>query len=160
MVLIPRAQYEAIIAHARREAPREACGLVAGHGERIERVYPVANRAELAVEFFAERGLIPPGRDYRPEAPGSIAVERFFMDPEEQFRVLREIEASGLEHLGSYHSHPATEAYPSRTDVELAAFWPGMLLMICSLADPARPVLRAFRVVDGQVQEEPVVVED
>jgi proteasome lid subunit RPN8/RPN11 len=160
MIRIPRDQYQAIIEHAQREAPREACGLLGGHGERIERVYPVTNRAELAVEFFAERGLIPPGRDYRPDAPGSIAVERFFMDPEEQFRVLREIERSGLEHLGSYHSHPATEAYPSRTDVELAAFWPNMLLLICSLADPAWPVVRAFRVNEGQVSEESILVED
>ncbi|GBD20496.1 CysO-cysteine peptidase [bacterium HR28] len=160
MIRIPREQYEAIVAHARQEAPREACGLLAGHGDRIEKVYPVPNRAELAVEFFAERGLIPPGRDYRPDAPGAIAVERFFMDPEEQFRALRAIEAAGLEHLGSYHSHPATEAYPSRTDIELAAFWPNMLLMICSLADPARPVVRAFRVVDGRVQEEDIVIEE
>jgi len=160
MIRIPRDQYQAIIEHAQREAPREACGLLGGHGERIERVYPVTNRAELAVEFFAERGLIPPGRDYRPDAPGSIAVERFFMDPEEQFRVLREIERSRLEHLGSYHSHPATAAYPSRTDVELAAFWPNMLLLICSLADPARPVVRAFRVNEGQVSEESILVED
>ncbi len=160
MIRIARKQYEEIVAHARQEAPREACGLLAGHGDRIEQVYPVSNRAELAVEFFAERGLIPPGRDYRPEAPGTIAVERFFMDPEEQFRALRAIEAAGLEHLGSYHSHPATEAYPSRTDIELAAFWPNMLLMICSLADPSQPVIRAFRVADGRVQEELIIVED
>ncbi|MDW7981243.1 MAG: M67 family metallopeptidase [Thermomicrobium sp.] len=160
MIRIPRDQYEAIVAHARQEAPREACGLLAGRGDRVERVYPVPNRAELAVEFFAERGLIPPGRDYRPDAPGAIAVERFFMDPEEQFRTLRAIETQGLEHLGSYHSHPATEAYPSRTDIELAAFWPNTLLVICSLAQPAHPVVRAFRVVDGEVREVPIVVED
>lgn len=160
MIWIPRSQLAAIVQHAQREAPREACGLLAGHGNRIERVYPIPNRAELAVEFFAERGLIPPGRDYRPDAPGSIAVERFFMDPEEQFRTLRAIEREGLEHLGSYHSHPATEAYPSRTDVELAAYWPKMLLLICSLANPAQPVVRAFRVVDGVVEEESIVVEE
>ncbi len=160
MIRIPRTLYQAIVEHARAEAPREACGLIAGHGDRIERVYRVSNRAEEAVEFFAERGLIPPGRDYRPDAPGTIANERFFMDPEEQFRALREIESLGLEHLGSYHSHPATEAYPSRTDVEFAQLWPGTVLLICSLANPDQPVLRAFRVIGADVREETIRVED
>jgi proteasome lid subunit RPN8/RPN11 len=51
-----------------------------------------------------------------------------------------------------YHSHPASEAYPSATDVALAA-WPEACYLICSLEDPARPVIRGFAIADGAIRE-------
>jgi proteasome lid subunit RPN8/RPN11 len=156
MIRLSRAHYEAIVAHARQEAPRECCGLLAGKGERVELVYPIANRADQAVDLFAERALLPrAGAD-----PAALPTERYFMDPEELFRALREIEAQALEHLANYHSHPATPARPSRTDIEFAAYWPHVYHLICSLADPGRPDLRAFRIVDGEATEVPIMVED
>lgn len=156
MIRLPRPHYEAIVAHAQREAPRECCGLLAGRGDRVERVYQIANRADQAADLFAERDLMPRvGAD-----PALLPTERYFMDPEELFRALRDIEAQALEHLANYHSHPATPARPSRTDIEFAAYWPQVYHLICSLADPERPDLRAFRIVDGQVTEVPIVVED
>ncbi len=59
--------------------------------------------------------------------------------------------------LAIYHSHTHTEAYPSPTDVSLAA-WPEAYYLIVSLADEANPVLRAFRIQDGQVSEEELEV--
>ncbi len=156
MIRLPRPHYEAIVAHAQREAPRECCGLLAGRGDLVERVYQIANRADQAADLFAERDLMPRvGAD-----PVLLPTERYFMDPEELFRALRDIEAQALVHLANYHSHPATPARPSRTDIEFAAYWPHVYHLICSLADPERPDLRAFRIVDGQVTEVPIVVED
>lgn len=156
MIRLSRAHYDAIVAHARQEAPRECCGLLAGKGERVELVYPITNRADQAADLFAERDLLPrAGVD-----PAALPTERYFMDPEELFQALRETEARALEHLANYHSHPATPARPSRTDIEFAAYWPHVYHLICSLADPDRPDLRAFRIVDGQVIEVPIVVED
>jgi proteasome lid subunit RPN8/RPN11 len=54
-----------------------------------------------------------------------------------------------------YHSHTATEAYPSRTDVSLAAE-PDAHYVLVSTRDPARDEIRSYRIVDGVVTEEPV----
>ena len=77
--------------------------------------------------------------------------------PRDLFRILRELERSGRELVGIFHSHPATAAYPSATDVQLA-FYPEACYLILSLADPERPVLRAFRIAEGRVSEEPLVI--
>jgi proteasome lid subunit RPN8/RPN11 len=156
MIRLPRAHYEAILEHARQEAPKECCGLLAGKNDRVERVYRITNRADRAADLFAERGLMPQsGAD-----PSTLPTERYVMDPEELFRALREIEATALDHVANYHSHPATPSWPSRTDIEFAAYWPHVAHLICSLADPSRPELRAFRILDGQVREVPIRIED
>lgn len=131
MIRLPRACVDQIVEHARRESPRECCGILAGRGDRVERVYRVTNRE-----------------------PGTA---RYFMDPEEQYRVMRDIDSAGLELLGTYHSHPATPAYPSPTDVSLA-FYPEAVYLICSLAGAKPPELRAFRIVDERIEEVPVTI--
>lgn len=156
MITVPRALYEAILAHAREEAPRECCGVLAGRDGRAERVYRITNRAGQAAELFAERGLLPrSGAD-----PATLPVERYLMDPEELFRALRDIEAQGLEHLANYHSHPASPARPSRTDIEFGQYWPHVYHLICSLHDPGAPDLRAYRITDGTATEVPIRIED
>ena len=57
--------------------------------------------------------------------------------------------------MAIYHSHTASEAYPSPTDVRLA-FWPEAYYLLVSLADAASPVVRAFRILDGAVKEEEI----
>jgi proteasome lid subunit RPN8/RPN11 len=74
------------------------------------------------------------------------------LDPEEQYRAFKEIEERGWELLAIYHSHIASPAYPSARDLELA-FYPDSLYLIISLMDMARPVIRAFKIVDGIVEE-------
>jgi proteasome lid subunit RPN8/RPN11 len=132
---IRREILEAIVAHARRDHPDEACGVVAGPAGSDDptRHIPMVN-AERSPTFY-----------------------RF--DSMEQLRVWREMEDRGEEPIVIYHSHTATEAYPSRTDVNLAAE-PGAHYLLVSTRDPEVAEVRSFRIVDGVVTEEPVQVVD
>ena len=107
-----------IIAHARAGYPEEVCGLISGR-----------DGAALAVH---------PGRNVS-AAPRTA----FELDIETLAKQI-EFEEAGLELVAIYHSHPHGPDVPSETDVECAAY-PDALYLICSLADPGRPVLRAFR---------------
>jgi [CysO sulfur-carrier protein]-S-L-cysteine hydrolase len=130
---IDQASYDAIVDHARRDHPDEACGIVAGPAgsDRPERVVPMTN-AERSPTFF-----------------------RF--DPTEQLRVWREMDDRDEVPVVIYHSHTATEAYPSRTDISLASE-PDAHYVLVSTRDPDRVEFRSFRIVDGEVTEEPVEV--
>ncbi|HDN79998.1 MAG TPA: M67 family peptidase [Chloroflexi bacterium] len=125
LILTPE-QVEEILNHARAEAPNEACGLLGGRGERVKKVYPLPN---------VER-----------------SPARYRADPEAQYRAMMEIEERGWEIVGIYHSHPASPAYPSPTDLELA-FYPEALYLIISLAEGNQPALRAFRLEEGKAEE-------
>lgn len=130
-LVLPRSLVEAMLAHARAEAPLEACGIVGGRGGRPVTFYPARN---------AERSPV-----------------RYTVDPEDQLRIFTTMEERGEELWGIFHSHPHSAAYPSPTDVRYA-YYPEAYYLIASLAtDP--PVLRAFRIVEGQIAEHPVVVE-
>jgi [CysO sulfur-carrier protein]-S-L-cysteine hydrolase len=103
----------------------------------------------------------PAGSD-RPErfiamlnAERSPTVYRF--DSAEQFRVWREMDERDEEPVVIYHSHTATEAYPSRTDVALAAE-PGAHYVLVSTRDPEQTEFRSYRIIDSEVTEEPVTV--
>jgi proteasome lid subunit RPN8/RPN11 len=124
--VLPRQMREAIVAHARRDAPRECCGVIGGRGGRVGTLYPLTN--------------LDQGTDF------------YRIDDAELFAVYREIDEGGGEIVAIYHSHPVSPAWPSPTDVRLAA-WPDAHYLICSLADPDRPDLRAFRIVDDQIRE-------
>jgi len=128
---LSRDQAKALITHAQEEAPNECCGLLAGRNGRVERVYPGTNV------------------DHSPYT--------YLMDPKEQLAAFKEMEAAGLDLVGIYHSHTHTAAYPSRTDVA-KAFYPDALYVIVSLAKRDAPDIRAFRVADGQIHEESVIV--
>lgn len=123
---IPAELIDRIVAHAREEAPNECCGVVAARDGAITGVYPVTNT-------FA-------------------SPLRFELDPQEQYRLTEEIEERGDAMAGSYHSHTASEAYPSQTDVNQWDPWPELVHLICSIAG-TEPVVRAFRVRDKQVDE-------
>lgn len=132
-------QAEEMIRHARREYPDEACGLLAGKAcpeqgrrdGRVEKVYQMTNAEHSSVTYR--------------------------LDPEEQYRAFVEIEEEGWELLAIYHSHSHSSAYPSATDLELA-FYPDSLYLIISLADRDRPTIRAFRIVEGTIEEERVEI--
>ncbi|MCV7101513.1 Mov34/MPN/PAD-1 family protein [Mycobacterium palustre] len=136
MLVIRADLVEAIVDHARRDHPDEACGVLAGPegSDRPERHIPMLN-AERSPTFY-----------------------RF--DSGEQLKVWRSMEDSGEAPIVIYHSHTATEAYPSRTDVNLASE-PDAHYVLVSTRDPDRHELRSYRIVDGAVSEEPVtIVED
>ncbi|MBA3472782.1 MAG: M67 family metallopeptidase [Rubrobacter sp.] len=119
MIVIPEELLEAVVAHARREAPNEVCGWLAGGRNEVKLVYPVPNIA------------------------GDPRVG-FRMDPEVQLSTMREIRELGLELTGTYHSHPRTPAAPSARDGGLAAY-PEAMHLIVSLAAP-EPEVRCYRI--------------
>jgi proteasome lid subunit RPN8/RPN11 len=130
---IERAVYEAIVAHARRDHPDEACGIVAGPAgsDRPERFVAMEN-AQRSPTFYQ-------------------------FDSMEQLKVWREMECRDEEPVVIYHSHTATEAYPSRTDVSLAGE-PGAHYVLVSTRDPGQTEFRSYRIVDGAVTEESVEI--
>jgi proteasome lid subunit RPN8/RPN11 len=128
---------DAIVAHARADHPDEACGVVAGPAgsDRPERFIPMVNAARSPT--FYE------------------------FDSADLLRLYREMDAKDEEPIVVYHSHTATEAYPSRTDVTYASE-PGAHYLLVSTrhcgADEGPVEIRSFRIVDGEVTEEPVTV--
>ena len=133
MLTIDRALYDKIVAHARADHPDEACGVIAGPAGsgRPERFIPMAN-AERSPTFY-----------------------RF--DSMEQFRVWKEMDERDEEPVVIYHSHTATEAYPSRTDISLASE-PEAHYVLVSTREEDSTGFRSFRIVDGEVSEEEVSI--
>jgi proteasome lid subunit RPN8/RPN11 len=129
MFQIDRPTYDTLVAHARAEYPNEACALLAGppaDGGRVEKTFTLPN-AEASPTFYV-------------------------VEPKAQLEAMNEMDDRGWDLVGIFHSHTFTEAYPSRTDVELAAY-PDATYLILSLADQDAPELRAFHIRDRQVRE-------
>jgi proteasome lid subunit RPN8/RPN11 len=133
VLVIRRDLVDAMVAHARRDHPDEACGVIAGPygSDRPERFIEMEN-AERSPTFY-----------------------RF--DAAEQLRVWREMDANDEVPVVIYHSHTATEAYPSRTDISFAGE-PEAHYVLVSTRDPIEHELRSYRIVDGVVTEEPVKI--
>lgn len=120
-----------IFAAARAGVPNEACGLLvsdqyAGAGGVARRYVPLRNAAE--------------------------SPYRYFIDPDEQLRAWLDLDDADEIVWAIVHSHVASDARPSQTDVGLA-FYPDSLYLICSLADPDQPVVRAWSIRDNSVAE-------
>jgi len=133
MLTIERAIVDQIVAHARADHPDEACGVVAGPAgsDRPARVVAMAN-AERSPTFY-----------------------RF--DSMEQVKVGKEMDDRDEEPVVIYHSHTATEAYPSRTDISYASE-PNAHYVLVSTREPDETEFRSYRIVDGEVTEEEVSV--
>jgi len=117
---------DAMVAHAHFCLPEEACGLMAvDDGGTIRMVYATTNVDRSAV--------------------------RFTVSPNEHFRAIRHAERQGWAIAGSFHSHPASAAYPSATDVAgaLDSEW---LYVIVGMGNGA-PDVRGFRIADSKVSE-------
>lgn len=129
-ISIPVTIKNEMIRHARLELPYEACGIIAGvSGKEAIRFYPARN--ELQSET------------------------RYNIAPEDLYRILMELEDKGLDIWGIFHSHPATPAYPSATDLK-QSHYPDAFYVILSFVNPERPELRAFK-IDGEMVEEVAV---
>ena len=129
MLTLPKQIIDDIAAQAQAEAPNECCGIIAG-------------KDGLATKLFQARNA-------------EASPFRYNVDTEDLFRIYRECEENAWEFLVIYHSHIASEAYPSSTDVRLA-FWPEAYYVLISLQDAERPIVRAFRILDGAVSEEEI----
>ncbi|HEX5820155.1 MAG TPA: M67 family metallopeptidase [Solirubrobacterales bacterium] len=128
---IPKEIYDELLAHARDDAPNECCGLVGGNDGVAKSVYRARN---------AEASPL-----------------RYNLDPQDQFRIMSEMDERGEELSAIYHSHTASPAYPSQTDINLASY-PDALYLIVSLAEGEEP-LRGYRIEDGKVNEVELQVE-
>ncbi|MGH3276640.1 MAG: Mov34/MPN/PAD-1 family protein [Streptosporangiaceae bacterium] len=133
MLTIAAGLRDQIVAHARADHPDEACGVIAGPAgsDRPERFIPMLN-AERSPTFY-----------------------RF--DSLEQLRVWREMDDGDEEPVVIYHSHTATPALPSRTDISYASE-PGAHYVLVSTRQPDSDEFRSFRISGGVVTEEPVAV--
>jgi proteasome lid subunit RPN8/RPN11 len=132
MLRLPTDVQLAMVAHCLEGLPEEACGLLAGDPtlDQVVAWYPTQNVARSARVYT--------------------------VDPLAHLRADRDAEAKGLQILGVFHSHTHTDAYPSVTDIVQAPD-PSWHYVIVSLRD-IRPVLRSYRIIDGRVEEESVVV--
>jgi [CysO sulfur-carrier protein]-S-L-cysteine hydrolase len=132
---IDRAIHDSIVAHARRDHPDEACGVVAGPegSDRPKRFIPMLNAARSPT--FYE------------------------FDSADLLTLYKEMAANDEEPVVVYHSHTATEAFPSRTDISYASE-PNAHYVLVSTRSEDDIEFRSFRIVDGAVTEEPVEVID
>lgn len=131
MLILKKDLLEKMLQQIEDESPNEACGILAGKNGRVEKVYAMTNT------------------DRSPST--------YFMDAKEQLLVMKEMRNLGLEMVGIYHSHVASQAYPSEHDVEMA-FYPEVSYVILSLEDKDNPSVRAFKIKYGKIYEEEVKI--
>ena len=128
---LQRDRHDEVIAHCRSAYPKEACGiLAAGTDGVIAQVYPMTNVEDSPIGYA--------------------------MDPKEQLALEQRMRRRGQRMTGIYHSHTASDAYPSSVDVRLAIS-PEISYVLVSLKDRAQPVLKSYRIDGTTVSEEPVV---
>ena len=134
-IYLPRSLADALIAHAREGKPQEICGIVGVDHGRVVRLERARNAAENK-------------------------QVRFEIDSRDLAKVIQ-IDREGLE-VGFYHSHPASRAYPSETDIHFARLWPGTLQLMVTLRydpDPG-PELHAYRIENDEVTAEELQIVD
>jgi len=118
-----------MVAHALADAPNECCGIIGGKDGAATKLFR-ANNAEAS-------------------------PWRYKVDDKDLFRIYRECDDNGWDFLAIYHSHTASEAYPSPTDVRLA-FWPEAYYILVSVQDPENPLVRAYRILEGAISEQEI----
>ncbi len=134
MISLKQSDYEKIVAHAKSEAPIEACGLIAGElsgsDKIIKKVYILTNIDH--------------------------AEEHFTLDPREQLQAVKDMRAEGLTPLGNWHSHPVSPSRPSEEDKRLA-YDSSASYLILSLMDE-EPVLNSFHIEGDKAEKENLVI--
>ncbi len=131
MLRLPKDYVDEMIAHARGDVPNECCGIIAGEDGTATKLYRAIN--------------------------AEASPYRYSVEPKDLLRIYRDLDSNGWDVLVIYHSHTHTEAYPSPTDIRLAA-WEDAYYVLVSLEDDDNPAVRAFRIQDGEVTEEELQV--
>lgn len=136
MIRLLKTDYEKIVAHAEKELPNEACGLIGGtingDSKEIKKVYLLTNIDH--------------------------SNEHFSLDPKEQFAAIKDMRQNGLVPLGNWHSHPESPSRPSDEDKRLA-YDSKASYMILSLMDKQNPVLNSFKITGDTAEKEELVIE-
>jgi [CysO sulfur-carrier protein]-S-L-cysteine hydrolase len=134
---LPQAMIDEMVQHALEDLPNECCGIITGKDGTAAQLYRTRN--------------------------SEASPFRYSIDPRDILRVERDIDDAGLQVLVIYHSHVASEAYPSPTDVRLSQWqgtdppvdlYPGAYYVLVSLQDRDKPVVRAFTITRGEVEEQ------
>jgi proteasome lid subunit RPN8/RPN11 len=129
-----------MVAHASEDLPNECCGIIAGRDSEAMRLYRTRN--------------------------AEASPFRYNIHPGDLLRIQQEMDANGWQPLVIYHSHVASDAYPSPTDVRLSQWqgtdppldlYPGAHYVLVSLKDRDNPVVRSFEISNGIVTEEDLV---
>lgn len=128
MIYFSAAVFAQAEAYLKSFLPNEACGLFAGQERRVTRFYPISNQEPSPFSYH--------------------------MNSREQIRALRDMRERGLDFLGIAHSHPSSEAYPSATDIRLAAY-PNVFYIIWSLKG-LQPAARIFWLREGNIEEDKI----
>jgi [CysO sulfur-carrier protein]-S-L-cysteine hydrolase len=131
MIRIPRQIYDEMLDHAREGFPLEICGILGGEQDTVAKIYRMTNT--------------------------DASNEHFMMEPKEQFAVVKDLRAAGLKMLSIYHSHPETPARPSEEDIRLA-LTPDVSYIIVSLADAGNLDMKSFKIENGKVEAEEIVI--
>lgn len=133
MLKISAAAMRQMVEHCRRDYPNEACGYLVGRDGRAIEAVALTN--------------------------AHASPSSYEMDPKEQLQLQKQLRQKKLAHLAIYHSHVATEAYPSRRDIDRATavqdFFDGYYVLV-TLKNAGRPSARAFKIRDGSVAEEEI----
>ena len=124
---IARALLDEIVAHAVRDAPDECCGVIAARAGAVTAVHATEN--VVASPF------------------------RFEIDGLALMRLIDRFEADGDELAAIYHSHTRSQPYPSQTDLNFAALWPGVEWLIVGVSKDAEPAVRTYRIEGGRIAE-------
>lgn len=136
MIRLLKTDYEKIVAHAEKELPNEACGLIGGtingDSKKIKKVYLLTNIDH--------------------------SNEHFSLDPKEQLAAIKDMRQNGLVPLGNWHSHPESPSRPSDEDKRLA-YDSKASYMILSLMDRKNPVLNSFKITGDAAEKEELVIE-
>ena len=136
MIQLNKADFEKMLAHATRELPDEACGLIAGEVQGtdkiIKKVYLLTNIDH--------------------------SNEHFSLDPKEQLAAIKDMRAEGLVPLGNWHSHPESPSRPSDEDKRLA-YDKTASYMILSLMNRDEPVFNSFHIEGTDSTKEELVIE-
>lgn len=136
MIKLLKTDYEKIVAHAEKELPNEACGLIGGtingDSKKIKKVYLLTNIDH--------------------------SNEHFSLDPKEQLAAIKDMRQNGLVPLGNWHSHPESPSRPSDEDKRLA-YDRKASYMILSLMDRQNPVLNSFKITGDTAEKEELVIE-
>ena len=136
MIKLSKSDYEKILAHAEKELPNEACGLIGGiidgENKEVKKVYLLTNIDH--------------------------SNEHFSLDPKEQLAAIKDMRANGFVPLGNWHSHPESPSRPSEEDKRLA-YDSKASYMILSLMDRNQPVLNSFRIEGTDSYKEELIIE-
>ena len=129
MLTIKKTDLQSIYEHCDSVYPNEACGILAGRDNRVQKVYTLVS-----------------------EMPSPTFYQ---IDSKEHFRVILEMREAGIDLVSIYHSHPGGPAFPSVTDVDLA-YYPEAVYLIVSLMDRQNPVAKGYNIIKGEITEVPL----